>query len=293
MSIPRILRSQPARRLLQHHRGHHGAARLSPTSGLPIVLGGGTLAYLQAEGDAVAVESLRLSLSALAEAAALERARLEVTRRKLGRLTSRLRLAEVRLLGAIDQRKIALMAQQQRLADVASTDPLTGALNRRALELRTAHAAESCAATGSPMTVMVCDLDHFKRVNDDHGHSMGDEVLAACAATLRAGRRSRDLVGRWGGEEFVLVLPDCSEADALAVGERLRASVADQIFEAATGPLRVTVSVGLASAVPSADRLRETVGRLFELADERLYDAKDGGRNRVVGSSTTTLQLAG
>jgi diguanylate cyclase (GGDEF)-like protein len=293
MSIPRILRSQPARRLLEHHRSHHGPAELSGREGRAIALRGETLAYLQAEGAEPAVEGLRLALVGLAEAAALERVRTEVTRRKLGRLTSRLREAEVRLLGAIDRRKHALIAQQHRLADVASTDPLTGALNRRALELRTAMEAEGCAAAGSPMTVMVCDLDHFKRVNDEHGHSMGDEVLAASAALLREGRRGRDLVGRWGGEEFVIVLPDCAEAAGLAVAERLRAALADQVFQGSSGPLRVTMSVGLASAVPGVEDLRGSVGRLFELADERLYDAKDGGRNRVVGSPDSGLRLVG
>ena len=152
----------------------------------------------------------------------------------------------------------------------AHTDPLTGLPNRRALygQIETALAAQP------PCSVVLLDIDHFKRVNDRYGHQTGDEVLVWVARQLGAGLRAGDVLGRWGGEEFLLLLPGTAPDDAWAVAERLRARL-----HAAPHPEagEVTVSLGVAGAVPGDD-----LGRLTVRADTALYAAKHQGRNRAV-----------
>ena len=154
------------------------------------------------------------------------------------------------------------------------TDALTGAANRR-------HAAEALAtelAAGRPLGVLLLDVDHFKRVNDTYGHAAGDDVLVEVVRRASEAVRHSDLVGRWGGEEFI-VLTDAADADVLArLGERVRAAVAAGPVAAGDERIRVTVSIGAAIAgvpAPSADAL-------VAAADAALYAAKDAGRDRVV-----------
>lgn len=155
----------------------------------------------------------------------------------------------------------------------AHTDPLTGLPNRRVLY---GHIETAMAAAG-PCSVVLLDIDHFKRVNDRYGHPTGDAVLIWAAQHLSTGLRAGDVLGRWGGEEFLLVLPGTSPTDAWAVAERLRAGL-----HATPHPEvgEVTVSLGVAGAQPGDD-----LGRLTVRADTALYAAKNQGRNRAVLST--------
>jgi len=136
--------------------------------------------------------------------------------------------------------------------------------------------------------VIIVDLDHFKLVNDTHGHLVGDRVLVAVSAILKAGVRPRDLAGRWGGEEFVVVLPDTNAAGALIVAERLRARIATELVERPEGPpLKVTASMGCATLGAESGS-----AQLIGNADRALYEAKHSGRNRVVAAVGMSPMMA-
>jgi two-component system cell cycle response regulator len=170
-------------------------------------------------------------------------------------------------------------ADNARLEVLAHTDPLTQVLNRRALTVRLASELERARRYDSMLTLLMVDLDHFKRVNDTYGHLVGDEVLREVATLLQNEVRSVDVVARYGGEEFVVVLPETSLVGATTFAERIREHVAATPFAASlVEPLRLTASVGV-SAYPSATV--NSVDDLFARADEALYRAKADGRNRV------------
>jgi diguanylate cyclase (GGDEF)-like protein len=173
-----------------------------------------------------------------------------------------------------------MSSEIQQRAD-AILDPLTGLLNRKALETRFAEIAEQAALTGAWVSVIACDLDHFKLVNDEHGHERGDAVLKDAAYALRKNLRSFELVYRLGGEEFLVVLPGIGPEDGLEFGERLRAGIEDST----PGGLAVTASFGVASARGGA----VDFDPLFRAADLALYEAKNQGRNRVVGPGSVAL----
>ena len=169
-------------------------------------------------------------------------------------------------------------ADNARLEVLAHTDPLTQVLNRRALTARLAAELERARRYDSSVSLLMVDLDHFKRINDTLGHLAGDDMLREIAAMLQESIRSVDVVARYGGEEFVVVLPETNAAGAVAFAERLRERIASMTFAEAYGGARVTVSIGVAAytapGVPSIDAL-------FGLADEALYRAKADGRNKV------------
>lgn len=162
----------------------------------------------------------------------------------------------------------------------AREDPLTGAVLRRHLERRLALAFARSLDTGSPLTVVMCDLDHFKRINDDHGHAAGDEVLRRAAAVLRAHCRERDLCARYGGEEFTLLLEDTGGETGLEIAERVRRAIAAlEVPIEGDEILRVTASAGVATF---PDLHARGPGDLVALADAALYEAKRQGRNRCL-----------
>jgi diguanylate cyclase (GGDEF)-like protein/PAS domain S-box-containing protein len=168
----------------------------------------------------------------------------------------------------------------QELIDAALTDPLTGLHNRRGLEGRSE--ALHFRPGGAPVTqvwIMV-DIDHFKRVNDTHGHEAGDEVLKAVAEALRSTARGADLVARFGGEEFVLVLPDTSAELAVRIAERLRLAIEALSTDVGGQIIRVTASFGVAQRAAQESQLE-----VLERADAALYSSKNGGRNRVTMST--------
>jgi two-component system cell cycle response regulator len=164
-----------------------------------------------------------------------------------------------------------------RLEELATLDGLTNLLNKRALIEVASQKLRSAERFKKPLCVLVCDIDHFKRVNDTHGHDIGDLVIKGFADALRRVKRDTDAVGRFGGEEFVVV---CEETDApggALLAERIRSELESTTFHTELGPLHVTCSVGVAP-YPQAGRTWET---LFKATDEALYASKRGGRNRV------------
>ncbi len=173
-------------------------------------------------------------------------------------------------------------ADNARLEALAHTDPLTQALNRRALTLRLTSEIDRARRYNSVVTLLLIDLDHFKRVNDTYGHLTGDDALREIAALLHHAVRSVDVVARYGGEEFVVVLPETAEPGAVAFAERIRERIEQQFFavvgsETPAG-LRLTASIGVATfPTPKVDSAED----LFAQADAALYRAKAEGRNRV------------
>jgi diguanylate cyclase (GGDEF)-like protein len=178
------------------------------------------------------------------------------------------------LLGALVVRTFVRM---RRLGEMAATDPLTGVANRRGIEQLGSDAVVIARELRQPLCALVLDVDHFKRVNDGHGHPCGDQVLARIAHACRDALRHIDLFGRHGGEEFLVLLPDTRLAYAWPVAERLRTAVAGLSFDDIAPGLAVTVSIGMAQLRPADAGLRELVAR----ADAALYRAKANGRDRV------------
>jgi diguanylate cyclase (GGDEF)-like protein len=173
---------------------------------------------------------------------------------------------------------LVVMRLAQRLSHLSRHDPLTGLPNRRVMQDAIAAAQLQHLRRGTPYALLAVDVDHFKRVNDLHGHAVGDQALVMVARALRQALRSDDLVARMGGEEFCALLGDCARDEALARAERLRKAVADEVLRLADGAqLALTVSVGVALA---ADEVQPRT--MLEHADHALYAAKGGGRNRVV-----------
>ena len=145
-----------------------------------------------------------------------------------------------------------LITAREALREQATTDPLTGVATRRTILETLDRELERSLRVGAPCAVVFVDLDHFKGVNDTHGHAAGDAVLRQAAATMRSTLRPYDLIGRYGGEEFVVVLPGCDAAGAQAAAERLRASIAAAAVAVGNATLRVTCSLGVAVGGPGA-----------------------------------------
>jgi diguanylate cyclase (GGDEF)-like protein len=171
----------------------------------------------------------------------------------------------------------ALMRSDIRQRADAILDPLTGLLNRKALMDRFAELAQQAVLTGEPIALAMCDVDHFKAVNDEHGHERGDAVLKQVAYAIRRSLRSFELVYRLGGDEFLIVLPGATFATASELAETVRRAVASE----RPGGLDVTISAGVASA-----RGHVAFERLFREADAALYRAKRDGRNRVAPAAS-------
>ena len=163
------------------------------------------------------------------------------------------------------------------LGKLASLDPLTGALNRRRLAEEASRLQALSTRTGEPMAVMMLDVDHFKKVNDRHGHQVGDEILKHAVRTLGQSIREYDYLGRYGGEEFCILLPATTQEDASLLGERLRQIYADTPYLLAGTPVPSTISIGIADSVHAGNDFR----MLVQAADQALYEAKQAGRNRV------------
>ncbi|RME44641.1 MAG: diguanylate cyclase, partial [Chloroflexi bacterium] len=164
-----------------------------------------------------------------------------------------------------------------RMQHMAITDSLTGLYNRRGIFELGSHEINRARRFDRPLAAIMFDLDHFKRINDTHGHPIGDQVLAGLAARCRLSLRDVDLLGRYGGEEFAVLLSETSLSDAQRVAERLRRRVAWAPFETDRGPMRVTISLGVAPL----DEHCQDLTALLERADQALYAAKQAGRNQV------------
>ena len=201
-----------------------------------------------------------------------------------------LRLAQTRLaslsldiasqLTEQEQRNEALVERNNQLAEVAATDPLTGLPNRRTFDaFMTNQVAGRLRNPRSTMLgLIILDLDHFKSVNDNFGHRVGDEVIQEVGRRLLSGTRQGELSARIGGEEFAVVLPDVVGDELVGAAERLHQLIGDTPIDTEIGPLSVTVSVGGAATDVIGVNAEQ---KLFDAADSALYAAKDGGRDRV------------
>ena len=164
-----------------------------------------------------------------------------------------------------------------RIQELATRDELTGLVNRRQMTKLLEQERQRGVRSGRGFSLAMVDIDHFKAVNDHYGHAVGDEVLRTFARQAPQALRGTDIVARWGGEEFVLLLPEVNQAAARIGVERLRGRIAATPMAHLSGvPIRVTVSVGLTEHIAG-----ESVTQTLERADRALYEAKAQGRNRV------------
>jgi two-component system cell cycle response regulator len=193
-------------------------------------------------------------------------------------LQARLR-TQIRNKRAYDRLRLSY----ERSMAMAITDPLTGAYNRHYFEQNVPRLFERYAASQKPVSIVMGDIDHFKKINDSYGHHAGDQVLQEIVRRLNASMRFMDVVIRFGGEEFVVLMPDTPYDAALSVAERLRRGIADKpvTLDRPRMELPVTMSMGVAGT----DKGGETsAGGLLEKADAALYKAKESGRNKIVGA---------
>jgi diguanylate cyclase (GGDEF)-like protein len=169
-----------------------------------------------------------------------------------------------------------------RTERLATTDGLTGLTNHRTFQERLEAQLAQAQRYGKRVSLILCDVDHFKLVNDTYGHPVGDEVLRGLARTLLKEARATDVVARYGGEEFAIVMPETDAAGAVVIAERIRDRVARLVFDTPQGPLRVTISLGTATFPDDA----RTKAELVERTDGCLYHAKRHGRNQTVSAAS-------
>ncbi len=169
----------------------------------------------------------------------------------------------------------------------ATTDPLTNALNRGQLFMIGEQMLRRAHRNRESISVLLVDVDHFKRVNDTYGHAAGDRVLIQVVRAMQGCLRASDILGRYGGEEFGIVLPEADAEGAELVAARLLAAISSLTISSESGPIRVTVSIGSASIVPET---ASELSKLFARADAALYRAKDLGRNRVTSAQSSGTQ---
>ncbi|MBF0093689.1 MAG: GGDEF domain-containing protein [Alphaproteobacteria bacterium] len=174
--------------------------------------------------------------------------------------------------------------KEAELQYLATVDPLTGAFNRRRFIEAGGEEIERSSRYDYALSLLMMDIDHFKRINDTHGHAAGDEALRRFTATCRGFLRKNDLFGRFGGEEFALILPNTDTDGAIVLADRMRRQVEAMTVTVGGDVFGFTVSIGIASRAHGA---RETLENLLERADQAMYQAKTGGRNRVVVSEPT------
>lgn len=178
----------------------------------------------------------------------------------------------------VERRTAELRAANEKLAEMAMTDPLTKVLNRRGFFARLTEEIARSQRYDRPVCVAMIDVDHFKQFNDMEGHRFGDEALRKIAQVLQINLRKSDALGRYGGEEFVLMMPETHSSRAREICDRLRGQIENVMFQGQNAGAYLTISIGVA-AFPQHGI---DPGLLIEKADQALYDAKESGRNRVV-----------
>ncbi len=178
-----------------------------------------------------------------------------------------------------------LVMDELELRLVSSVDSLTGTLSRRSLRREAARDFLHARRQKHELSCIVFDVDHFKRINDDHGHAVGDHVLQELVSICQRNLRATDYIGRIGGEEFMIMLPRTNDQAALDVAERLRGAIEQAVFHTRSGPLKITVSFGVAHS----DKSVADIDALLRRADVALYGAKSAGRNRAVNFATQHL----
>jgi diguanylate cyclase (GGDEF)-like protein len=190
--------------------------------------------------------------------------------------------AKIRSMARIAAMRQRLVEANAKLTGLVEIDGLTGIANRRRLDQKLAEELMRCARGKLPLSVILLDIDHFKKFNDTHGHLTGDECLKGVAGCLAAElHRPADLMARYGGEEFCAVLPDTPAEGAMALAEQLRKRIETLAMQTPRGLVKLTISLGIASAIPIPGM---AAAALLEMADGALYKAKQGGRNRTVAA---------
>jgi diguanylate cyclase (GGDEF)-like protein len=254
----------------------NSSAATSQVSVHALVLSAGLMCLLTAVVAGLTAYAVRASF---AEA--------DAERLRSARLTADLRAVNAELEERVEQRTAELQsalttqtALARRLAELSLRDPLTGLHNRRHLDAEVVRMFEEAVRYERPISVVLLDLDDFKRVNDHFGHEAGDEVLRRVARILVDGTRGADLVARYGGEELAIVLPDTDAVAAAELCERIRERVAAEPWHEVRPGAQVTVSIGVADEFG-----HDTVWHVFREADRQLYAAKAAGKNRVAARS--------
>ncbi len=211
---------------------------------------------------------------------------LDQTLTELRAKKDQLSVANAELLREITVRKkteATLRATQEELQRLAMTDALTGLYNRHHFNRTAEEEIERALRYGRSVSVVLFDIDFFKRVNDNFGHCVGDQVLQMTATTTRALLRSSEVVARYGGEEFIILFPETGAAKAALVAERLRAKLQETVLETAKCPVSVTASFGVSDALSrsQSQSLDQRFSELVSTADRAMYASKAAGRNRV------------
>ena len=194
-------------------------------------------------------------------------------------------------LRLVERENLDLAMKNRALAEVSSRDALTGLYTRWYILDKIEAEMNRALRHGTPMSLLMIDIDHFKQINDTHGHQTGDQVLHQVGQVLRDSCRVYDMPGRYGGEEFCLMLPETKVENTMHVAERIRRRVAATPISVQGGPVHVTTSIGVAGIENVPDEDVFNANSLIERADRALYTAKDRGRNRVeTWSSMLSLQ---
>lgn len=165
----------------------------------------------------------------------------------------------------------------QKFEKQAMRDPLSGLLNRRGMQEELQQEFARNKRYENDLTVMMCDIDHFKNVNDTYGHDQGDEIIRSLGKTFKLELRKQDSVARWGGEEYLFLLPETGGAQALLLAEKLRAKIEQTQYHHDDQTFNITISIGLHQIVEN-----DTINKAISQADSNLYKAKENGRNRCV-----------
>ncbi|MDQ0469022.1 GGDEF domain-containing protein [Labrys wisconsinensis] len=235
---------------------------------------------------------LRTALCRLA-APPIEQAALQVVLDGLVRMTRELEASNRALEARLRDSRSEIKALQDGLRAVRTeslTDPLTSLSNRKAFDATLAGCIATARATGEPLSLLITDIDHFKRFNDNFGHLTGDQVLRLVALAVKQGIKGCDLAARYGGEEFAVILPGASLHAAVTAAEQIRRTVmSKELVKRSTGETlgRITISIGVATFQPT-----DSSASLIDRADACLYAAKRGGRNRVIGEPAPELGIS-
>jgi diguanylate cyclase (GGDEF)-like protein len=188
---------------------------------------------------------------------------------------------DLQFLSVIGYQMAATLKHFQRFSsikNIALYDTLTGLYNRRYFEERLGVETQKSFYSGTPLSLVMADIDHFKKVNDTFGHTGGDQVLCKTASLLKNSIRKKDMVARYGGEEFMLILPEAGLEESFIIAERIRRLVENTSFEIGQAQVHLTISMGISNFPSHRAKSKE---ELVRMADQALYDAKRGGRNKV------------